>query len=87
MPLQEVQSKTTTSEFLTWMEYFEWDLHNPSKLDYYLAQIATEVRRSYVKNPRGVKLMILDFSSKVLRSKIERSKSFWMLAAPEGKKG
>ena len=62
LPLQECQQKTTSTEFLKWMQHFrqqdveEW--HYVSKQDQYLAQIAAEIRQIRValteKEPRLV---------------------------------
>ena len=81
MPLQEVQTKTTTSEFFKWVQYFEWELNHKSKLDYYLAEIRAEIRRSYVKNPQKIKTMFVEYviekPKKVSKDVIVKSKHFW----------
>jgi hypothetical protein len=56
MSLDEVKRSTSASQFVLWMEYLEWDINAFDKTAYYLAQIATEVRRSFVKNPTSVKV-------------------------------
>ena len=58
MPVQRVKQETTASEFVVWSEYLKQDHKRRlgrEKLDYYLAQILCEIRRSYVKNPQNVK--------------------------------
>ena len=45
----------TWSEFLDWLAYLDWESAN-SPWAVYLAQIATEVRRSYVMRPALVRL-------------------------------
>lgn len=77
MAVQEVQAKTTTSEFFLWIEYFEWEMNHPTKLDHYLAEIRAEIRRGYVKNPRTVKPMYVKFQSGKAASNAKRSKQFW----------
>ena len=63
LPLQETMEKTTSKEFLEWIAFIEMERNEREKIDYYLALIATEVRRSYVKNPRSVNVedMLLNF--------------------------
>lgn len=62
-----VQQCTTASEFAEWAEYLEYVRtdSNPTKEDYYLAQIALEVRRAASKTPRRYKLkqFLLKFKS------------------------
>jgi hypothetical protein len=78
MPVQEVQAKTTTSEFFLWQKYFEWELQNKTKLDCYLAEIRTEVRRSYVKDPKRVNTMFVEFKNpRRKRMSVEASKVAW----------
>lgn len=91
-PLAVVQSLTPMSVFVQWMEYLkvikiQEDLTTTSKLDYYLAQIAAEIRRTAVKNPLAIKIeqMLLSFrfgrkkekSIGTSKEKVEVSKSFW----------
>jgi len=46
----------TFTEFLEWLEYIKLVHRRDSKRDMYLAQIAAEVRRGYVKHPGNVKV-------------------------------
>lgn len=59
MPVQELQQKTTSMEFVMWMEYLDREESQHDKMDYYLAQIAAEVRRSYVEKPKKVRIQDL----------------------------
>jgi hypothetical protein len=65
------------------MRYLELEFNEPSRSDYYLALIAAETRRSYVKHPGRVKLesMILKFkpsrAAKPEQSTLD-SKRFWL---------
>lgn len=61
--------KTSASQFILWMEYLEWETNAFDKTCYYLAQIAAEIRRSYVK--RGVIVRIEDFILKFTSKRIE----------------
>ena len=85
--LQEVQDGTTSSEFAEWVQFLEEEMNVLTRTDYYLAQIAAEVRRVVVRNPKSVKIedMILKFQirgegkervppEEVLR----KSKAFWL---------
>lgn len=62
MSLDEVKVKTSASQFVLWMEYLEWEVNAFDKECYYLAQIAAEIRRSYVR--RGVLVRLQDFIMK-----------------------
>lgn len=61
--------ETSSSQFVLWMEYLEWEANAFDKECYYLAQIAAEIRRSYVK--RGVIVKIEDFIMKFIAKKAE----------------
>ncbi len=45
----------TYTEFLEWLEFLQWNEERHAKSDVYMAQIAAEIRRSNVKNPRKVR--------------------------------
>lgn len=87
MTVQECQQKMTSSEFIMWCEYLRGDYENNifHRLDYYLAQVACEVRRSFVKNPKSIKMQdfVIEFAKKKPKKKIkksfdiEKSKAFW----------
>lgn len=53
--MQRCMAETSSSDFVDWQIYFEQQLNTHEKLDYYLAQIAAEVRRGWVKSPKQVK--------------------------------
>ncbi len=69
-----------------WIEYFNKEVHFFHREDYYLAQIATEIRRGLVKNPKqvGIKDFILSFAIKednaMKKQKQKKSKTFWLKA-------
>ena len=61
LPKQLCQLEVPSSEFVDWVKYYQgeedrkWDpRYNP--LFQYLAQVACEIRRSYVKHPGRVRL-------------------------------
>jgi len=66
MSLDEVKMKTSTSQYILWMEYLDWEINAFDKTCYYLAQIAAEVRRPNMPKGKTVKLedFIIKFSSK-----------------------
>jgi hypothetical protein len=90
MPLQKVMAETTVSEFFEWMEFFQVQRRESfeieEKLDCYLAQLTTEVRRSWVKNPRHYKLsdFLLKFKKpsqikpKTKKEAAEQAKRAWL---------
>lgn len=71
MSLDEVKVKTSASQFVLWMEYLDWEANAFDKYNYYLAQIAAEIRRSYVA--KGAKVKIEDFIME-FKNKEESSK-------------
>jgi len=65
-----------------YVEAMSQEINDFHREDYFLAQIAAEIRRSYVKNPKAVQLKTFLHKFKVraetvLESSIERSKAFW----------
>jgi len=56
MTVRELSERITFREFQEWLEYLEWDEYRrQTKEDFYLAQIAFETRRSYVRHPNKEK--------------------------------
>lgn len=72
MPVAVLKEQITWSEFLEWLEYLREEDRFPSKLDHYLAQIAMEVCRGRLENPREVKLA--DFLLKTKEEKAEEDR-------------
>lgn len=94
-PLQEVQQKTSSTEFLEWVSYLEQDSNAFHREDFYLAQVAAEVRRLIAKNPKAVKVQdfILKFvesrqegKSKNWKERMAASKEYWMAVVGFGRK-
>lgn len=85
MSLQRCQQETTSTQFVRWCDYLEQDLNRPSRGDYYLAQIAMEIRRGYVKTPANVKLehFLLEFSKKEgpKKPRTEEEREQWAAAS------
>lgn len=70
----------TYSEFLEWICFLNLEDERNTKQDYYLAQIAAEIRRSQVRTPRKVKVTDFLIQRKVTedpKSKMKVSKSAW----------
>lgn len=61
--------ETSASQFVLWMEYLDWEANAFDKTCYYLAQIAAEIRRTYVK--RGVIVRIEDLLIKFVSKRVE----------------
>ena len=82
MPVQQVKQMTSSSDFMNWMVYLEEEPNRFNALYFYLAQIAAEVRRSFVKHPDKVKTndFIIKFTDKKSLNvkKAEQSKSTWL---------
>lgn len=102
MSVQRAQFEITSTEFVDWVAYLdEEETNKVHREDYYFANIAAEIRRSYVKNPMKVKLesFLMKFKKSGLnKSKKEpkmtkeertkRAKTFWgaLLKSPVRKK-
>jgi len=54
--LTEAKRTNSSTEFLLWREFFSRQLERKTADHYYLAQVALEVRRSWVKNPASLRL-------------------------------
>jgi len=95
MSVQRVKHETSATDFIKWIEYLRLEKEKvleTDKLDMYLAAIACEVRRSFVKTPATVKMsdFILDFSKKEQKPMTKEeataaSKRYWFSIA--GSKG
>jgi hypothetical protein len=78
LPVAELRDRITFSEFLDWIAFLDWVEETPSKLDLYLAALTAEVRRVWVKSPKGIKSK--DFllrRSPGSDPKVQKSKSTW----------
>lgn len=82
MPVQQVKQMTSSSDFTNWMVYLEEEPNKFNALYFYLAQIAAEVRRSFIKHPDKVKtndfmIKFVDKKSSNVK-KAKQSKSTWL---------
>ena len=77
MPLQRCQQETTSSEFVDWLRYIaqeEMDrIKRHEKLDFYLAQIASEVCKSQLTKASRAKIKMSDFLLNIKTEKPEKS--------------
>lgn len=82
MTVQALQNRITSSEFVEWNQFLKGEREFHTKEDYYLAQIASEVRRGLVKNPSRVKmkdfLLVFYSGKKPGGSSLVDSKAFWL---------
>lgn len=86
MSLQRCQDETTSTQFIDWMTYLEQDINAFHREDHFWANIAAEVRRSWVNSPEKVKIktFLLKFKRKreskramTRKEAAERSKRKW----------
>jgi hypothetical protein len=77
MPVRELRKRITYSEFLDWCEFLTQEEQRVTKLDLYLAQIAAEVRRGWVANPRSVSVQDFLLETKP-RVDPSQSKQVWL---------
>lgn len=78
--MHELRSRITYSEFLEWVAFLNLEEERNSKQDYYLAQIAAEMRRSQVRTPRKIKVTDFLIQRKVTedpKAKMKVSKAAW----------
>jgi hypothetical protein len=73
MSLDEVKMKTSASQFVLWMEFLDWEANAFNPSNYYMAQIAAEVRRSFVKP--GTTVEIEDFIMKFKQKRTRRTRT------------
>lgn len=84
--LAEAQTKVSSTELLLWKAYIEWDTNAFHREDYYLAQIAAEVRRAFGgKKAKKVKVddLLLKFTTgkpkaESVGTRTTKSKMFWL---------
>ena len=72
------------TEFLDWLEFLNWNEKRETKLDHYLAQIAAEINKGMVKDPKKVKrehflLKVVEAPNKQ-KERMQHSKSVWLAA-------
>lgn len=77
--MSEVRQQMTYTEFLDWLTFLSMEEERHTKQEFYLAQIAAEVRRGHVKHPAKVKMTDFLMKSKAAPSTSVRpnSKSIW----------
>jgi len=75
MSLDRVKIETSASQFVLWMKFFEWENNAFDATRCYLAQIAAEIRRGNVKEPRNVKVSDFIMKFQLPTSEAERVKT------------
>lgn len=79
--LQELMESMSHREYLTRLAWIEDNYNDPNRTDFYLMQIATEIRRVLHKHPKQVKInqFKLPFGKKKEQkwSTMEESKAAW----------
>jgi len=94
MSVSRAQYEISSTEFLEWITYLDEDANRFHREDYYLAQIAAEIRRSFVKEPIKVKIesFLMKFKRKEKAKKLskeertKRAKAFWGVILKHPKK-
>lgn len=86
MTVSELKEKIGLSEFQGWMEFLRMERDRNDKVHFYLAQIACEVRRSYVKHPRSLKLgdFLLRFQSPEPEGEVTEGHRAFKVAVSKG---
>jgi hypothetical protein len=85
IPVLELRQRIGVREFQDWLYYLnETELKDRVKLEWYLAQLTAEVRRSWVAKPRDIKNadFILKFNEtkpveEERAERLKKSKSAW----------
>jgi hypothetical protein len=67
MPVQRVIREVSHREYLAWMAWFDEQLNQPDRHDFYQMQTALEVRRMMAKNPS--KYQMADMKLKIEKEK------------------
>ncbi len=64
--MQQARAEITSSEFVDWIAFFDLELNEFNRQDYFLANIAKEVCRTRAKHPEKVtiKSFLLKFGEK-----------------------
>lgn len=78
IPVGELKTRMAYSEYIDWLNFLSKEEERDTKQDYYLAQIAAEVRRGQVKHPN--KIHVKDFLVKMVtqaQAKAAKSKQIW----------
>lgn len=80
VPVEELQGRITTTEFLEWIHFLRLEDDRNSKSDLYLAQIAAEIRRGWVEDAREVKVSDFLLGAKPVltpEQRMKKSKAAW----------
>lgn len=85
MTVAQCRAVMTPREFEGWVEYILWEETRDTKQDYYLANIAAEVRRGWVSEKAKPKMtdFMLKFNKPTAveqKQSPKQSKSIWLAA-------
>ncbi len=74
MSIQRCQEETTSTQFVDWIAYLDWDVNAFHREDSFLAQIAQEIRRTISKDPEKVQIdgFLRKFVAKKVPKKLTR---------------
>ena len=74
MPLRRCMEEHTHREYLTWMVWLKEERQTPKLTDYYLMQLAAEVRRVLSKKPNSIKMEHFELKSSTEKESLEQNK-------------
>ncbi len=89
MSVQRAQFEIPSTEFLEWIAYLDEEeisrFNRREKEDYYLAQIAAEIRQSYVKERVKIETFLIKFEKvkelvkpkKTVEERTKKAQAFW----------
>jgi len=97
MSLDETMRQTSYTQLLMWTKYLQNEVNVFHREDWYMAQIAAEVRRAFSSKPQDVKTkdFILDFKTGMdsttdveqseidTAARMQQSKNFWSAVAQQ----
>jgi hypothetical protein len=86
MTVDDLKEKITPSDFEEWHEFLQMQRERDDKLHFYLAQIACETRRSYIKHPSTAKLrdFLLKFATPESREVMSEAHRQHLIAMSKG---
>ena len=80
MSVQKAQFEITSTEFLDWIVYLNEEVNSFHREDFYLAQIASEIRRSWSNKPNKIKLenFLMKLDDKIdLKEELKKKEIFY----------
>lgn len=79
VPVEELKERITFSEFLGWLEFIRLEEERNTKMIWYLAQIACEVRRTWTERGIKIKDFLIEFKTVTpdIKERMNHSKQTW----------